>query len=383
MEVMAETKEMVQAAVQKINDLQKAFRCLRQNQSQNEVELLQRTFDPYVNRPLFGNSPVRKVVFLEPKESLPILSNYISQIDWALCDLVLQGDTLSRIRRFLDKLSKSSINILTRSLIVLNLYFDDKLLGKSALLEVIVKNMQEVTGVPDEIFETKHGQIFLNRLAKPLYDTLKLRLLNRNRQRTYLEAVILADWSQLQQEAHVVDMHYRKERNLDSSIPPYTSHYVLSYLVELMDRYVSIGVELSLFQGQEDFAIVYWYRDFLLSTLLNNLQAMQRIKLAVKAAEQQSHHKVKKKHYGKNDKNGDSQHGDQEDLEYEFGLMVFDLKRNLCRGLVRVSTIRIGSLHCVCLCYAMSLKYSVLLGSSLRACTKPVSSPVKAFNLQH
>jgi hypothetical protein len=339
---MTETKATVSSAVKKLDELRTVFGRLKQNESTTEIQLIQRTFDPFVNRPLFGNSPVRKVVFLKPDESLAALSKIIAEIEWALCDLILKGTSLSRIRRFLERLSKSSINILSRSLIVLNLYFDDKLLGKFSLLELIVKHMQEMADVPSDIFETKHGQIFLNRLAKPVYDTLKLRLLNRNRQRAYMEAVIIQDWSQLQQEAHIVDVHYRKEKGLDNRSPPFVSHYVLSNLVDLMELHVSIGVELSLFRGHEDLAVVFWYRDFLLSTLLNNLSAMRRTKTAAKAPEQQNdplpskNQKGKKKNYGKKDKNGLPQQQTPEDLEYEFDVMVLELKRSLCRGLVRV-----------------------------------------------
>ena len=349
---MTETKETVTAAVQKLTNLEKVYSRLRQNQTKDEVELLKQTFDPYINRPLFGNSPVRKVVFLEPSESLPVLSKIISEIDWALCDLILKSTRLSRIRDFLDYLSKSSINILTRSLIVLNLYFDEKLLGKFSLLELIIKNMQEMEEIPLDMFETKHGQIFLNRLAKPVYDTLKLRLLNRNRQRAYLEAVIIHDWAQLQQEAGIVDAHYRKEKGLDARFPPFISHYVLSSLVELMDLHMSIGVELSLFHGQEDLAIAYWYRDFLLSTFLNNLQAMRHTKVSsLKASgdDVKNHKKKRGHHHGKKDKNGDS--SDLEEIEYEFNLLVLDLRKNLCRGLVRVSTfkihLKVSSVHIV------------------------------------
>lgn len=327
MRVMVETQQSIRSAVDYIGELRKLYAKLKANETEREIELLQRTFDPYANRPLFGNSPVRKVVFLEPNISLELLSKIVSEVDWALCKLVVQGKSLSRIRQFLDRISKSSINILTRSLIVLNLYFDEKLLGRYSLLELIVQDMQEMAAVPNDIFESKHGQMFLNRLAKPVYDTLKLRLLNRNRQRAYMEAVIIHDWSQLQQEAHIVDVHYRKEKELDTKAPPFISHYVLSNLVQLMDLHVLIGVELSLFRSHEDLAVVYWYRDFLLSTLLNNMTAMKKTKVA--ALDE-----------GKNkEKNGNLQ--EPCDLGNDLDFMVLDCKRSLCRGLVRY----IAALH--------------------------------------
>lgn len=345
-EVMKETKESIRSAVKHLADLRTLFARLKQQETTAEKHLLQRTFDPFVNRPLFGNSPVRKVIFLEPDKSLEQLSKIVAEVDWTLCDLILKGTTLKRIRRILDRLSGSSINILSRSLMVLNLYFDEKLLGQFSLLDLIVQHMQDLAGVPSDVFESKHGQIFLNRLAKPVYDTLKLRLLNRNRQRAYMEAVIIQDWAQLQQEAHIVDVHYRKDKGLDSKSPPYISHYVLANLVDLMDLHATIGVELSLFQSQEDLAIVYWYRDFLLSTLLNNMSAMQRTKgTAAKAADQSNESGGGKSGKGKkknqNKKNGSSQQKGPQNVEADFDYMVIECKRGLCRGLVRF----ISALH--------------------------------------
>lgn len=339
---MKETKLTIRSAVGHLGNLRSVFSRLEKLESARERKLLQQTFDPFVNRPLFGNSPVRKVVFLEPDRSLDLLSKIVAEVDWTLCDLVLKGTSLNGIRRILDRLSNSSINILSRSLMVLNLYFDEKLLGQFSLLDLIVRHMQELAGVPNDIFETKHGQIFLNRLAKPVYDTLKLRLLNRNRQRAYMEAVIIQDWAQLQQEAHIVDVHYRKEKGLDGKSPPYISHYVLANLVELMDRHVAIGVELCLFQSQEDLAIVYWYRDFLLSTLLNNMTAMRRSRESTTKANEQhidsssKQGKGKKKGNVKKEKNGSTQQKGPTNGEEDFDFMVIECKRGLCRGLVRV-----------------------------------------------
>lgn len=334
MRTMIETQQSIRTAVKDVDELRTLYAKMKAKESPSEMQLLQRTFDPFANRPLFGNSPVRKVVFLDPEKSLALLSKFVSEIDWALCHLVMHGNSLSRIRRFLDRISKSPINIITRSLIVLNLYFDEKLLGRHSLLGLIIRDMQEMAAVPDDIFESKHGQIFLNRLAKPVYDTLKLRLLNRNRQRAYMEAVIIHDWSQLQQEAHIVDVHYRKEKDLDKKSPPFISHYVLSNLVSLMDFHVSIGVELSLFRTHEDLAVVYWYRDFLLSTLLNNMTAMKKTKEAQNEGTAKAGKGHKKNNKTKKDANGKPQQ--TSDVEYDLDFLLLECKRSLCRGLVRV-----------------------------------------------
>jgi len=193
-----------------------------------------------------------------------------------------------------------------------------------------------------------------------------------------LAAVIFPDWSQLQQEAHIVDVQYRREKGLDNKSPPFVSHYVLSNLVDLMDLHISVGVELSLYQSHEDLSVVYWYRDFLLSALLNNLSAMQKTKLSgQKGPAQQGEpsgksNKGKKKNHGKRERNGSSQQSGLEELEYEYDMMVLECKRSLCRGLVRVSFFfrfetfcLIGrSAHIQCLALRFALK------SLSRLCTR-------------
>jgi len=235
----------------------------------------------------------------------------------------------------LDRVTLSDVNILSRSLIVLNLYFEERLLGQHPLRQMITDHMRQMMHVPPAFLKNEHSQVFLNRLAKPIYDSLKLRVLNLNRQRTYIEAVLLQDWTSLQNEAHLVDVHYRQANNLDNTTPPYFSQYVLTTLVRLMDRHVSSGIELGIFYGHHDLSFAYWYRDFLLSALLSNLATMRRSKDLQKASKRpaESKGRGKKKNQKKND--GSVEQKTPEDLEDEFELVLIGLKRMLCRGLLR------------------------------------------------
>jgi hypothetical protein len=283
--------------------------------------LLTRCFDPYVYRPLVGSSPVRKVAFHAVHESVPILIQLFSEIDWAVCDLLLYGSSMMNIRRLLHRISISSVNILSRSLIVLNLYFDDKLLGQHTLGYLVGNEMTRMMGLPRVLLESKYGKAFLYRLAKPMYDTLKLLVLNRNRQRTYMEAIMFHDWSTLQQEAHVVDMNHRQE--LGEVVPPYFTQYALYMMVWLMDHHVALGIELQLYCGQHDLAVAYWYRDFLLSSLLNTLSSLRSAKKLSQQLEQQQ--------------NGHTEQHVDDDLQDDMEVMIIGFKRSLCRGIVRVS----------------------------------------------
>jgi len=129
------------------------------NESQLNA-LLSASFDPFVNRRLLGNAPVRKAQFSQPKEMLSSLSQLVDELDWGVCSVLLHGNTLGRIIRMLEnnslrasggvvpiqpkkvdkKMDKPiGMNILSRSLIVLNLYFDDKILGQYDFPDMIGK----------------------------------------------------------------------------------------------------------------------------------------------------------------------------------------------------------------------------------------------------
>jgi hypothetical protein len=348
--VVEESQTLIRTALQKLEVILVVAKRMKENESDRAKEIIQRTFDSYVNRPLVGNAPVRKIIFHEAQKSIGLLVTIAKEIDWALCGLLNRGNTLARIRRMLSRISISSANILTRSLIVLNLYFDDKVFGQYGLASLIVKHMQQLSHIPDSVFASPCAKAFLNRLAKPIYDTLKVMTLNRNRQRSYIEAVMFHDWASLQQEAHLVDVTHRKESAANATEPPHFSLYILFATVDLMDHFVGLGIELGLFCGEHELAVAYWYRDFLLSSLLNQLSSLRRAKLAAKTEEREqaeaaakSHRGKKKggKHHVKKATNGYAKTEDTsltpESVEDEFDFQLLGLKRELCRGIVRVS----------------------------------------------
>lgn len=287
-------------------------------------------------RTLVGNAPVRKVAFRKPVESISILSTILSEIGSAACDLLLYGMSLGQVRRMLIRISKKSVNVLSRSLLVLNLYFHDKFLGQYDLKQLIENDVKQLSGAPDSLLNGKYGQALLTRMAKPVYDTVKLFLLNRNRQQAYLDAAMIPDWASLQQEARAVDLNYCMENQLPTTSPPFFSHYILYNLVWLMDHYVALGLELSLFVGHHDLSVAYWYRDVLLSSLLNTLGAMKQTKVVQHKQEQEQKSKARKK--GGRGKKQNDPTPTKEDLEDDFDFMVVTLKRALSRGLARVST---------------------------------------------
>jgi len=325
--------------------------------SKADDETIFRTFDPYVNRHLLGNAPVRHVTFSPPEKAMVALCGIYEEMSSGVCNLLLRADTLARLYRMLSKISTSSYNVLSRSLIVINLYFDDMLFGRHVLPMLIANHMHRCA-VPETITDTLYGRQFLNRLCKPIYDTLKLLTLNRNRQRTYMDVVMLKEWATLQHEAATVDLGFQDEFELDRATTMlYATNYVLLTTVGLMEYHVGLGIELGLFNGHYHLTTAFWYRDFLLSTRLNIITSMKehlkerkameaqigREEAAAKAKAENVNVKKKGKKGGKRNNATKSANvvmlvetspEDEEDMA-EF--LLLSVKRTLCRGIVRVS----------------------------------------------
>ena len=348
-------------------------------------------FDPYVNRRLLGSTPVRKTKFKNVIGSIQSLKTIFQELDWAVCDLFLEGNTLGRIQRMLSHISTSSVNILSRSIIVLNLYFDDLLLGQYQLGILIIDHMQQIGGVPQTLLISDRCLSFLHRMGKPVYDTLKVLLLNRNRQGTYIEGLMLKDWVTVQKEASAIDYLYREELKLDPRTTPFATNYVLSTIIWILTHHLSLAVELDLFTGHYDLSIAYWYLDFLLSNQISITNSMlgakaERLQIQQSLAEKDdiiNTHKTstisneaskagKGKKKGKKGSTNVKKSGNQakgknskpsspevsiEDLEDHIYVLLLNLKRTLCRGTVRVREIAIhiyicnDKYHTHCLCF--------------------------------
>ena len=307
-------------------------------------------YDPYLYRSLMGNTPVRKVEFKGPSTALEELVGIVSELDWAVCDLLLKGSSLARIKRMLERVSTSSANILTRSLIVLNLYFDDLLLGQHDLSVLILENMHQYGAIPIAWTDTERGRAFAGRLGKPVYDNLKVFALNRNRQHAYIDALVLKEWPGLQQDATDLDIFFHQELGVENHTGAFITNYVTSLTVAIMEHYIRLSVELSLLHNHRDLAISFWYRAFLSSTQINIMRIMREARIQQKllakedseiASESTSRSRSKKK--GKKvakrtpPNKPPAYKETKEDVEDNIEFMVVNLKRTLCRGIVRVS----------------------------------------------
>jgi hypothetical protein len=117
------------------------------------------SFDPFVNRRFLGNAPVRKACFRSLFDVMASLSILAAELEWGVCDPILHGNSFKRITTMLENNSlrgcggavpilahevvvsstkkggleteaQFGMSVLSRSLVVLNLYFDDKLFGQ-------------------------------------------------------------------------------------------------------------------------------------------------------------------------------------------------------------------------------------------------------------
>jgi hypothetical protein len=325
--------------------------------------MIDAAFDPYLCRALMGNTPVRKIRFKSTADALSGLLDIVAEMDWAVCDLLLEGSTLGRIKRMLAHVSKSSANILNRSLIVLNLYFDDLILGQHDIKALVIEHMRQLGGVPKAITETQQCQAFAVRLSKPIYDNLKLYALNRNRQHVYMDVLVIKEWPLLQEEAVSLDYYFHQELNLGEmdQMSAYLTNYTASLTSAIMAHYLSLQVELGLLWDHHDLAIAFWYRAFVLSAQLSAATLMRKAKvhqkvLAARAAaleveankassESKAAGNVRSKKKGKkgtgNSKRAqtsatmDAPKESKEDTEDGVELMLTNLKRTLCRGIVQ------------------------------------------------
>ena len=114
------------------------------------------------NRRLLGNAPIRKARFNSIVIVIDSMANLAAELEWAVCEVLLNANTLGRITRMLtnnslrgrggsvptptssdgEASSQVGINILCRSLMLLNLYFDEKLLGQYDFTDIIGKFAQ-------------------------------------------------------------------------------------------------------------------------------------------------------------------------------------------------------------------------------------------------
>jgi hypothetical protein len=144
--------------------------------------------------------------------------------------------------------------------------------------------MVQLAAAPGAMVETIG---WMARLSKPLYNTLKALCFDRHRERLFTESVLLPAFGTLQEEAAAIDEMFREANDLDPATTPYATNYVIMQTLRLMERHVGLGIELGLYPHWYDLSQAFWYRDYLLTALVNVQGAMERVRLEKKLVEHQ------------------------------------------------------------------------------------------------
>jgi hypothetical protein len=136
--------------------------------------------------------------------------------------------------------------------------------------------MKEICAVPELLIESTD---LVSRSAKLMYDTLKCLCLNRHRERGFIKQILLPAFQVLQYEAAAADEQFRNEHELKQTTPVYTTNYMILNTIRLMERYIRLGIELGLYPNWYDLSTALWYRDFLLSALINMKGTIEQEKM--------------------------------------------------------------------------------------------------------
>mmetsp|Transcript_5426 Transcript_5426/g.11189 ORF Transcript_5426/g.11189 Transcript_5426/m.11189 type:complete len:497 (-) Transcript_5426:26-1516(-) len=285
----------------------------------SDPEILCAAFDPNLNRRNLGSAPSRRVTFLPTPDAIFKISSVISDLR-IVCRLLLPNSEnalrLSRLRRSFESISLSNPHVLTRSLIVLCLYFDGLLLGSHDLSSYIAAAMNS-HGIPQSITSSSIIQPFLIRLGKPLYDSLKMLMAGRARQRSIIDPYLFSEWASLQGEADAIDRSLSTESGQDVTSQQFIFGFVTAHTMWIVGHYIMLGLELKIFCGK-DVSYAYECCDYYLSEQLRILSQMRCLKEKSRA------------HNVVTNLPNLSEEEAEETLEYFY----LHLQRNLCRATV-------------------------------------------------
>ncbi|TMW55837.1 hypothetical protein Poli38472_008485 [Pythium oligandrum] len=224
-------------------------------------------FDPALNRLISSSTPPREVALPTLDDALAIYQKLLEELV-AVCSPGV-WTTMEEVRVFLSDFSRKKPGIIARSFVLLYLYCDKKIYGKHGFMDWLTEEMV-LNGVPSVLLSTQEGVQFSSRSIETVYESLKVYLFNRSRQRARIE-YLLEEWGVLQLEASVIDERFTTEMSIPkATYPRYFTAWTLEQVVVLMLQYVSLGFELELYAPSE-YSMVYWYLDYLYGSRLQNL----------------------------------------------------------------------------------------------------------------
>ncbi|OQR90203.1 hypothetical protein ACHHYP_05710 [Achlya hypogyna] len=224
-------------------------------------------FDNHIGRVLASTAPPRAAK-LEPFASV-VAANTTLCTHLRLATAPAAFESMDDLKAFLSHMSSLQPNILVRSYILLFLYIDKKMYGQYNFMEWLGDSMV-MAGVPSVLLSTQEGMMYSSRCIEAVYESLKLHMHNRPRQRSRLE-LMLQDWAVLETEAAAIDDKFVTEMGIPkASYPRYFTAWALEQTLGLMQQYLSLGFELDLYATSE-YATIYCYLDYLIGTRIHNL----------------------------------------------------------------------------------------------------------------
>ncbi|OWZ12411.1 hypothetical protein PHMEG_00014432 [Phytophthora megakarya] len=224
-------------------------------------------FDASISRLLLSGSPPRDI-------KVPSIDEASEQMKKVLEEMVVgcsppEWRCMEDLRIFLIEFSRQQPTIVARSYVLLFLYADNRIYAKYNFMDWLSASMV-MNGVPSVLLSTQEGVLYSSRCIETVYESLKMYLHNRSRQRARIE-YLLDEWSILQAEATAVDERFTTEMNIPlAAYPRYFTAWSLEESVQLMLQYVVLGLELELYAPSE-FGTIYWYLDYLQGSRLQNL----------------------------------------------------------------------------------------------------------------
>lgn len=224
-------------------------------------------FDPSISRLLLSGSPPRDVKVPTMDEALQQMKNVVKEMVVACSPA--EWICMEDLRVFLVEFSRQQPTIVARSYVLLFLYADKKIYAKYNFMDWLSASMV-MNGVPSVLLSTQEGVVYSSRCIETVYESLKVYLHNRSRQRARIE-YLLEEWSILQVDAMTIDEKFTTEMNIPKAVyPRYFTAWSLEESVQLMIQYAVLGLELDLYSPSE-FGTVYWYLDYLQGSRLQNL----------------------------------------------------------------------------------------------------------------
>ncbi|RKP06984.1 Mak10 subunit, NatC N-terminal acetyltransferase-domain-containing protein [Thamnocephalis sphaerospora] len=261
-------------------------------------------FDPMAHRNLACQTPPRPITLMTLDESIELLNNMLSHLDYACTLTALRPPAaLMRSVATFGALSPAP-TAFARSVLISILLCDikprhmphmDHRFVRDAILEctcapatyfqhIMAKKsaagaigFQSNANQPAGSDNAVKGSImdgFTSRAAEITINTLKARCQNRARQ-PRLFAKLIVDWEMLQAEAEQLDAR------LEAGTPAgkvmyYLSSWVYDEKLTLMVDMLTAGLELELY-GQHEYSVVLWYIDYLLYNHMRHMKNLSQL----------------------------------------------------------------------------------------------------------